>query len=187
MDTAPATVASSQVTVEPERFAMVAYDAAVIAAMVREIAAAVGVTNPIAVEVDERTPLSKMSASIDDASSDATIRIYFESGALEDTRHLTNFGESRARLSIGRMLLRASDRLSGRFDDAPADLELTNAQNAAWNASCGGRLERLGLGPVKQQYRYDFRNRLGFDDDADTAFDRLWAADDLAWADLPND
>ncbi len=176
---------SAQVTVTPERFAMVQYDPDQIAEVVRELAALIGVTNPIAVEVDERTPLSKMSASVDATSSDATVQLRFESGALENTRQLTTFGEQRARLSIGRMLLRAADRLSGRFDDTPDDLDLTNAQNAAWDTYCAGRLARLGLAPIQQQFRYDFRNRFGFDDDVDARFDELWAADDLAWSDLP--
>ena len=177
---------SQQVTVAPEQFVMVAYDANEIAAVVRDLCEQIGVNNPVSVEVDERTPLSKMSASVDATSSDATVHLRFESGALENTKQLTTFGEPRARLSIGRMLLRASDRLSGRFDDAPEDLSLTNPQNAAWDTYCGGRLERLGLGPVQQQYRYDFRNRFGFGDDVDATFDRLWAADGLAWADLPD-
>jgi hypothetical protein len=177
---------SPQVTVAPEQFLMVAYDANEIAAVVRELSDLIGITNPVSVEVDERTPLSKMSASIDSTSSDATVHLRFESGALENTKQLTTFGASRARLSIGRMLFRASDRLSGRFDDAPADTELTNPQNAAWDTYCGGRLERVGLGPIQQQYRYDFRNRFGFGDDVDADFDRLWAADGLAWRDLPD-
>ncbi len=175
---------SPQVTVAPEQFVMVAYDANEIAAVVRELSELIGITNPVSVEVDERTPLSKMSASIDSTSSDTTVQLRFESGALENTKQLTTFGAPRARLSIGRMLLRASDRLSGRFDDAPADTELTNPQNAAWDTYCGGRLERLGLGPIQQQYRYDFRNRFGFGDDVDAEFDRLWAADSLTWSEL---
>jgi len=176
---------SPQVSVAPEQFVMVAYDADQIAGEVRDLCVLIGIANPVAVEIDERTPLSKMSASVDGASSDATIHLRFESGALENTKKLTTFGVQRARLSIGRMLLRASDRLSGRFDDAPPDLMLTNPQNTAWDAYCGGRMERLGLGPIEQQYRYDFRNRFGFGDDVDADFDRLWAAGELSWSDLP--
>lgn len=176
---------SSQVSVAPERFSLVAYEPDAIAAIARELADLIGVSNPIAIEVDETTPLSKMSAKVDGQSSDATVTLRFESGALEDTRHLTNFSEARARRSIGRMLLRASDRLSGRFADAPEDLDLTNAQNAAWDAYCGGRLERLGLEPSQQRFRYDFRNRFGFTDEVDVLFDRIWASDELSWHDLP--
>ena len=176
---------STHVTVAPERFTLVAYDADRIADVVREMAALLGISNPIAVEVDEKTPLSKMSAVVEGTSSDAVITLRLQSGALEDTRHLTHFSEARARLSLGRVMLRARDRLRSDFADAPDDLELTNAQNAAWDAYCGGRLERLGLGPVQQQYRYDFRNRFGFTDDVDVIFDRVWASDDLGWHDLP--
>jgi hypothetical protein len=176
---------SAHVTVTPERFALVAYDADRIAAIVRELADILGLSNPIELEVDETTPLAKMSARLDSASSDATIRLRVESGALEDMKRLTNFSESHARLSLGRVMLRAADRLRPDFADAPDDLELTNAQNAAWDTYCGGRLERLGLEPVQQQFRYDFRNRFGFRDDVDVVFDRLWASDDLGWHDLP--
>lgn len=176
---------STHVTVAPERFTLVAYDADRIAEIVRELAAQLGVTNPIAVEVDEKTPLSKMSAAVEGSSSDDTITLRLQSGALEDTRHLTTFSETRSRLSLGRVMLRARDRLRPDFADAPDDLALTNAQNAAWDTYCGGRLERLGLGPVQQQYRYDFRNRFGFTDEIDTVFDRVWASDDLGWHDLP--
>ena len=179
------TAMSPQISVSPEQFAMVSYDADEIANVVLDLCARIGITNPVSVEVDERTPLSKMSASVEGTSSDSVVRLQFESGALENTKQLTTFGAPRARLSIGKMLLRASDRLSGQFDDAPPDLELTNPQNAAWDAYCGGRLERLGLSPVEQQYRYDFRNRFGFGDDVDADFDKLWSADDLTWSDLP--
>jgi hypothetical protein len=176
---------STHVTVVPERFTLVAYDPDRIAEIVREIAALLGVSNPIAVEVDEKTPLSKMSAVVDGTTSDDTITLRLQSGALEDTRDLTNFSETRARLSLGRVMLRARDRLRPDFADAPDDLSLTNAQNTAWDAYCGGRLERLGLGPKQQQYRYDFRNRFGFRDEVDALFDRVWASDDLGWHDLP--
>jgi hypothetical protein len=175
---------STHVTVAPARFTLVAYDADDIAEIVRELAALLGVSNPIAVEVDEKTPLSKMSATVDGTTSDDTITLRLQSGALEDTRHLTNFSAAHARLSLGRVMLRARDRLRPDFADAPDDRVLTNAQNAAWDAYCGGRLERLGFGPVQQQYRYDFRNRFGFTDEIDAVFERVWASDDLSWADL---
>jgi hypothetical protein len=147
----------------------VAYDAKRIGEITRELAEQLGVSNPISIEVDETTPLSKMSATIEGpASPDSTILLKLQSGALEDTKHLTNFSEKRARLSLGRVMLRAVDRLRADFADAPADLQLTNSQNAAWDVYC-----------------YDFRNRFGFHDDIDVMFDRLWSAEDLGWADLP--
>jgi len=176
---------TTHVTVMPEQFTLVAYDANRIAAIVRDLASLLGLSNPMAVEVDERTPLSKMSAVVAGTSSDHTITLRLQSGALEDTKHLTNFSEAHARRSLGQVMLRAKDRLRPDFADAPDDLALTNAQNTAWDVYCGGRLERLGLDPIQQRYRYDFRNRFGFSDEVDCVFDQLWSADDLGWHDLP--
>ena len=47
-----------------------------------------------------------------------------------------------------------------------------------------GRLARLGYPPQRQRRLYHFRNRHGFTDAADAAFDRLWAADGLTWAEI---
>ena len=82
------------------------------------------------------------------------------------------------------MLLRARDRLSGGFGEAPADAELTLAQMAAWETYCVGRLERLGVAANQQRWRYNFRNRHGFHDRSDGAFDRLWASEGLTWGEL---
>ena len=39
--------------------------------------------------------------------------------------------------------------------------------------------------PVNQQrWRYNFRNRHGFNDEVDVAFDRIMAAEGLSWAEL---
>ena len=82
------------------------------------------------------------------------------------------------------MLLRVRDRLTGGFADAPPDNELTLAQMAAWETYCVGRLERLGVPVNQQRWRYNFRNRHGFTDQVDAAFDRLWTSDGLTWGEL---
>ena len=64
------------------------------------------------------------------------------------------------------------DRLSGGFGEAPPDDELSLAQVAAWETYCVGRLERLGIAVNQQRWLYNFRNRHGFTDAADAAFDR---------------
>lgn len=176
---------STHVSVSPEQFTLVQYDADHIAEIARELADLLHLTNPIEIEIDETTPLGKMSAVVASPSSDATITLRLESGALEDTKNLTTFDEAHARRSLGRVMLRASDRLRDDFADAPDDRSLTNQQNAAWDAYCGGRLERLGLPLIQQQYRYDFRNRFGFHDEVDLVFERLWSSEDLGWHDLP--
>jgi hypothetical protein len=175
---------SHKVTVTPSEFAFVQFDGSEIAAIVVELAERLGVANPISVVVDESTPLAKVYEEIDGTSSDATITLHAESGALEDRRHPMSFSADGARESLGRILLRACDRMRPDFADAPADLELSLAENAAWDTYCAGRLARLGVPVNEQRWRYNHRNRFGFSDDVDAAFDRLWAADDLGWAEV---
>jgi hypothetical protein len=178
---------AAKVTVSPEEFAFVKYDAAEIAAIVADLAEQLEIANPIRVVVDETTPLAKVYEEIEAASSDAIITLHAESGALEDRKHPTSFSESNARESLGRILLRAHDRLRPDFADAPRDLDLTLAQNAAWDTYCAGRLSRMGVPVNQQRWRYNHRNRFGFDDGVDAAFDQLWSAENLSWADLASD
>ena len=42
----------------------------------------------------------------------------------------------------------------------------------------------LDLSGQRQRRLYQFRNRHGFTDASDAAFDRLWSADGLSWADI---
>jgi hypothetical protein len=180
----PAAGAEPRVAVLPEQFQFVKYDATEIAQVVTELAERIGLTNPIRVVVDETTPLAAMSCTIDGTSSDSLVTIHVESGALEDTKHFTNFNRRHAEISLGRMLLRASDRLRPDFADAPNDESLSLREEAAWNTYVNGRLDRLGVESNRQRWRYNFRNRFGFSDDADARFDELWNATDLGWSDL---
>lgn len=181
-DTAEAATGATfgDVTVTPAEFRNVRFDAAELAALVTELAAEFGVSGPIHLVVDERTPLAKLSAR----REDGTLVIRAESGALENTKQLQTFGRERAAESLGRMLLRASDRQRDDFADAPPDLELSLAENAAWDAYCAGRLARRGYPVVQQRWRYNYRNRFGFADHVDAAFEQLWAAADLGWAEV---
>jgi len=182
--TATAGVSTAKVTVSPEEFIFVEYDAAEIATIVAELAAQLEIANPIRVIVDETTPLAKVYEEIDAASSDATITLHAESGALEDRKHLQSFSPKAARESLGRILLRAHDRMRPEFADAPPDLELTLEQNAAWDTYCAGRLARMGVEVNQQRWRYNHRNRFGFDDGVDAKFDLIWTSDDLGWSDI---
>lgn len=169
------------VTVSPETFRFVEFDAELIRQIASDLSDALGLAGrDLHVEVDETTPLARVRTSIDDGA--ITIRV--ESGAFEDTRRPRQQSEAATRLALGRALLRVHDRLSGGFDDAPADADLTLAQVAAWQAYCVGRLERLGHPQLQQRWRYDFRNRHGFSDTADAVFDQLWSSDHLTWAEL---
>lgn len=173
-----------QVTVAPEEFKLIAYDSHEIAAVASDLAVRLGLVNPIRIVVDETTPMARMASSFGGTTSDSLITIHVESGALEDTKRFTNFNRHHAEVSLGRMLLRARDRLRPDFADAPDDDALSLQQDAAWNTYVNGRLERLGVDTNRQRWRYNHRNRFGFSDAVDAEFDRLWAADDLGWPDL---
>jgi len=175
---------TGRVTVSPEEFTFVEYDATEIATIVAELAAQLEIANPIRVIVDETTPLAKVYEEIDAASSDATITLHAESGALEDRKHPQSFSPKGARESLGRILLRAHDRMRPDFADAPRDLDLTLEQNAAWDTYCAGRLARMGVEVNQQRWRYNHRNRFGFDDGVDAKFDLIWSSDDLGWSDI---
>ena len=177
-------VSTAKVTVSPQEFTFVKYVADDIAAIVAELAALLEVANPIHVIVDETTPLAKLSEELDGASSDATITLHAESGALEDRKHPMSFSATGARESFGRILLRARDRLRPDFADVPADVDLTLEENAAWDTYCVGRLARLGVATNEQRWRYNHRNRFGFSDNVDAAFEALWNADDLSWSEV---
>ncbi|RLE25970.1 MAG: hypothetical protein DRJ50_01895 [Actinobacteria bacterium] len=177
-------VSTAKVTVTPTEFHFVKYEAQDIIDVVTELAELLGVANPIHVIVDETTPLSKLASEADGTSSDSTLTLRAESGALENTKRFTHFSAEAARGSLGRTLLRAKDRLRDDFADAPGDYDLTLAENAAWDTYCAGRLSRMGVELNKQRWRYNYRNRFGFSDDCDAAFEQLWSADGLSWAEL---
>jgi len=171
------------VTVTPETFNLVHYDAAEISAIVEDLVKAVGLPGDIDVrlEVDESTPLGRaLVASID------PLVITAESGALEDPKRPRQLSRSGTADVIGRLLFRVRDRLDPAFGEPPADDKLTLPQSVAWDAYCVGRLVRLGFTHYDNRQRrlYHFRNRHGFSDAADEAFERLWTADNLTWSDI---
>ena len=60
----------------------------------------------------------------------------------------------------------------------------TLAESVAWQAHCVGRLGRLGHRVQRKRRQYQFRNRHGFTDAADAAFEGLWTADNLTWQEI---
>jgi hypothetical protein len=167
-------------TVSPRTFTFVSFDAEVIERVADSLIASLGITDhPVTIAVDETTPLARVRMEIGE-----TIAIFAESGAFEDMRKPRQLSENAIATSLGRVLLRARDRLGGGFGEAPADADLTLAQMAAWEAYCVGRLERLGIKANQQRWRYNFRNRHGFHDRSDATFDQLWASEGLTWGAL---
>ena len=168
------------VTVTPQTFNFVAYDAALIQRVAEELLASLGMSDrDVDIEVDETTPLARTRVVLGD-----TIAIRAESGAFEDTKRPRQQSDVATATSLGRVLLRVRDRLTGGFGEAPPDDELTLAQVAAWETYSVGRLSRLGIEVNEQRWRYNFRNRHGFTDEADQAFNRLWSSDGLTWGEL---
>ncbi|MEQ1873961.1 MAG: hypothetical protein ABL953_09555 [Ilumatobacteraceae bacterium] len=167
------------VSVEPEEFRFVAFDSALIRKVGESLVATLGIDKPVHVCVDETTPLGRVRAEVGDK-----IVVTVESGAFEDSKRPRNQSEVATKINLGRILLRVNDRLRGGFAETPPDDELSLPQMAAWETYCAGRLSRLGLRINRQRWLYNFRNRHGFTDAADAAFDQLWAAENLTWSEL---
>ncbi|MCU1398998.1 MAG: hypothetical protein JWN62_2107 [Acidimicrobiales bacterium] len=169
------------VTVSPDTFTYVSFEAATIQRIADELVGALGLQDRIVtIAVDETSPLARTDMQI----VDGAIAIRAASGAFEDTRKPRQQSETITATALGRVLLRASDRLDGGFGEAPPDEELSLAQVAAWETYCIGRLERLGVHVNRQRWLYNFRNRHGFTDAGDVAFDALWSSPGLTWAQL---
>lgn len=171
----------SRVSVSPEAFLYVDYDAVKIAQLTEELADRAGLPPDveISVEVDEELPLPLTGATADIVDGRAVL--WFSGANFENGRSRTHFDEAAARTELAMSLFRAGDRLRG-FADAPRDEDLEDAHRNAWDVWAEGRVARLGevVRPVRRQYCFRLYN--GFTDVGDAAFDRLWNADELDWA-----
>ena len=113
---------------------------------------------------DESTPLGRTSVrSVD------PIELAIEGGAFENAKAPRQLSDRSVREVTARLLFRAKDRLSGRFDGAPADGDVPLAHNVAWDVYAVGRAARAGVPASKARRLYHFRNRHGFTDAADAA------------------
>lgn len=168
-------------TVEPSTFTYVDYDAKQIADLTDELARKVGLGDEveIMVEIDETSPLGHT-----DLVSIEPVHIRTESGSFENPKKIREFSEEFATDVLGRYLLRAADRRNPDFGEAPADEDLTVPQRTAWEIYAVGRLARMGYTVRRQRWLYAFRNRHGFTDTADDAFERLWNGDGLTWGQI---
>jgi hypothetical protein len=169
------------VEVRPDTFSMVFFDAAEIRVLVEQLVVEIGLPADLAVsiEIDETTPLGRAQV----ASLDPVV-ITAESGALEDAKAPRRLSVEGTADVFGKLLLQVRDRLDPAFGDAPADDELTLQESAAWETYAVGRLGRLGHRVQRQRRLYQFRNRHGFTDAADAAFDALWTGDGLTWSQI---
>ena len=166
-------------TVEPAEFSYVDFDAAHIAAIADELAAAIGLDADIVIRVDETSALGHTEL----VSTDPVV-IETESGALEDLKRIRQLGEDTTRDVLGRHLLRAADRRNPDFGDPAPDEELDVPHRVAWEIHTVGRLAHRGYPTNRQRWLYSFRNRHGFTDVADDAFEQLWNADAMTWDEI---
>ena len=169
------------VTVTPDTFTYVSFDADAIRRIADELVAALDLQErTITIAVDETSPLARTEVHLVDDG----IQIRAASGAFEDTRRPRQQSETATATALGRVLLRANDRLTGGFGEAPPDESLSLPQVAAWETYSIGRLERLGVPTNRQRWLYNFRNRHGFTDAGDIAFEQLWQSTGLTWGEL---
>jgi hypothetical protein len=169
------------VEVRPETYSMVFFDAAEIRAIVEKLVAEIGLPDDLSVtiEVDETTPMGRaLVASVD------PVVITAESGALEDVKAPRQLSPEGTIDVLGKLLFSVRDRLDPGFGEPPADDDLTLQESVAWEVYCVARLGRLGHTVQRQRRLYQFRNRHGFTDASDAAFDRLWSTEDLTWDDI---
>jgi hypothetical protein len=169
----------TEVTVSPESYNLIEFEADRIRAVASTLADQIGVQVPVRIEVDETTPLGRAWTS-----SLEPLVLSVESGAFEDPKRPRHLSERSVADVLGRLLFRVRDRLDPAFGDVPADDDLSLPESTAWDAYAVGRLARLGYPAQRQRRLYHFRNRHGFSDVADAAFERLWTGDGLSWADI---
>jgi hypothetical protein len=169
------------VTVSPDEFALVDFDAVTIAALATQVVRAVGLPDDLdlTIEVDETTPLGRARVT---SVEPAVVAV--QSGAFEEPTAPRQFSERATADVLGRLLFRLGDRLAPAFGGPPADAELPLPHETAWDTYAAARLHRVGYPSQRQRRLYAFRTRHGFTDVADRAFQRLWTADDLTWSDI---
>ena len=169
----------TEVTVVPDTYNFVEFDGEQIRAVATTLMEQIGVPVPLRIEVDETTPLGRAwTASLE------PLVLSVESGAFEDPKRPRHLSERSVADVLGRLLFRVRDRLDPSFGQVPADDDLTLPESTAWDAYAVGRLARLGYPAQRQRRLYHFRNRHGFSDVADAAFERLWTGDGLTWSDI---
>jgi hypothetical protein len=169
----------TEVIVSPETYNFVDFSAERITAVTSKLMDEVGLTVPLRLEVDETTPLGRAWLS-----SIEPLVVSVESGAFEDPKRPRQMSERSVADVVGRLLFRVRDRLDPSFGEVPADDDLSLPESTAWDAYAVGRLARLGYPAQRQRRLYHFRNRHGFSDVADAAFDRLWNGEGLTWSDI---
>jgi len=176
------TPVASRVVIEPDSFSLIEFDREELTGVVESLLDAIGLDRDVVIEIDQTTPLGEARV----VQLEPVVRLFFESGALEDPKRIRQLSPSGAANVIGRLLYRVHDRLTPGFGDPPPDTDLDLVRSAAWDVYAVGRLVRKGFRHENDRQRrlYQFRTRHGFTDGSDAAFDALWGGDDLTWAQI---
>jgi hypothetical protein len=175
----------TQLTLVPDPFTLVKFDAGRVRELVDECAKAVDFPQDadITFEVDEALPLP-LTATMSDVI-DGRAALWCTGGVLEDPHFQGQMSEPIARAELAAMLLRAKDRLAGGFAEAPADADLSDRARAAWDVYADGRLDAIGGFAMREPRRlYTFRLYAGFNDVADAEYARLRSTPSMTWAQL---
>jgi hypothetical protein len=172
----------SSISVTPDPFTLVPYDVGEIRSLLEDAAALAEIPPgvDIALTVDEEL-FAPLTGNMSDVV-DGRVVLWISGANFEDSRRPLHFSVEQARLDLAVMMLRAKDRLSEEFAEAPPDSQLSRGERAAWDTYAVGRAYRLGLAVRQPRQLYDFRLQHGFTDVADAAFTRCWDADRLTWA-----
>jgi hypothetical protein len=176
---------SHAISLTPEAFTLVKFDAGALLALAEDVATTVGVPESvsIAIDVDEALPAPLIASASEVA--DGALAFWFSGGCFEDPKRQSMLEPDLSRTELGAAFLRGRDRLDGGFEDAPPDGEISERQRAIWDVYADGRLQRQGGFLINEaRRRYTFRLRCGFNDVADAEYDRLWGASALTWAEL---
>jgi hypothetical protein len=170
-----------QVNVTPESFSYVEFDGAAIADLAATLVDQIGLAiDELVIEVDETNPLGRAEVI---ATDPLTLRI--ESGAFEDPKRPRKMSDEAVTDVLGRVLYQHRDRVDPAFGAPEAgDDDIDLPYLVAWQVYAVARLARLGYRSQRQRRLYHFRNRCGFTDASDAAFEAIWTGDDLTWADL---
>ena len=169
------------ISVAPETFTKVDFDATRIAEYASAALAMVAdLSNDLDLDlqIDEDAATSRLAISSLDP-----IVFAIDGGALEDYKKPRELGELESKIAVCRLLLELVDRRNPGFGAPGLGVEAsTQAHRQAWDVNLYGRVGRLGLRLHKPRFLYNFRNRHGFTDNADRAFEQLWSTDELTWS-----
>ncbi len=160
----------TEITLDPSSFEMVLFDPDIIVA---DAGAAIDRVaglrlDSLGVTVDEMKPTTRMRVTGLDPAT-----IHLESGTLENTKRPRTYSADVAAITFTKLCFEIAQRRDAAFGAPDLDAELTHAERIAWDVQLIGRVKAAGVRLYLPKYRYDFRNRHGFSDAVDAAFDRL--------------